>query len=258
MFSSTVFPPRPWSRVWSRSDRRAECIQPGPTQVRSRTCTCLANAPRANRARGSAANCSRNRCRWAHRSATSASTPDQPPTTPGSAALSATSRCSSAAQRPGQQQIPVVVHERIHPLRAPVLGRDDPAGDLGVHRAQAGDLPGPLIAPEQRAQPDPDLHTLPDPDPFTAPPVPDPTGPRGGRAAGRAESGGRGPPDSPGVGGGIPPGVAWGVRGRGIVGGVLGGLVVAGLVVAGLVVAGLVVAGLVCPAGVGLEACISD
>ena len=117
----------------------------------------------------------------------------------------------SAAQRPGQQQIPVIVHDRVHPLRAPVLGRDHPAGDLGVHRAEAGDLPGPLIAPEQRAEADPDLHAFPDPDPFTAPPVPGTTWFWAGRA-GRAESGGDDPSAVLVVGAGSRLGVALGFR----------------------------------------------
>jgi hypothetical protein len=93
-----------------------------------------------------------------------------------------------------------------------VLGRDDPAGDLGVHRAQSGNLPGPLITSEQRAQPDPDLHALPDPDPFTAPPVPEPTRLRCGRASGRTESGGSDPPAGLIVGVGIRRGVALELR----------------------------------------------
>src|SRR3954468_358053 len=51
----------------------------------------------------------------------------------------------------------VVVGHGEPPLCAPELPGHDGTGDRREDRAEPGDLPGPLVEPDQRGQPDPDL-----------------------------------------------------------------------------------------------------
>ena len=53
----------------------------------------------------------------------------------------------SATQGPGKQQIPVGIDYGELPFSTAALTSHGSAGDVCIHRAEAGDLPGPLIQP---------------------------------------------------------------------------------------------------------------
>ena len=63
----------------------------------------------------------------------------------------------AASGHPGQPQVALVVGDGKAPFRTSRLPVYDGTGERREDRAEPGYLPGPLVEPEQRGQPDPDL-----------------------------------------------------------------------------------------------------
>ena len=135
----TVRPPRAWSRVWSRSQRRAGRRQPGWLQVRSRTWTWRASAGPGKRSSGRPSRAASRACRAANW------------------ARCRRSRWPTRRRHPGQEQVTVGTGDGEAPLRPPLLACHEISGDPGQHGSEPGDLARPLVEPEERRQADPDL-----------------------------------------------------------------------------------------------------